>query len=66
MTPRLSQSTTTASTVRKLSTVRIREFVYWATSKHLYSWLDDHPTEATLIVNKSISAAHDRELARAQ
>jgi DNA gyrase subunit B len=51
---------------RKLSTVRIREFVYWATSKHLSSWLDDHPTEATLIVHKSISAAHDRELARAQ
>jgi DNA gyrase subunit B len=51
---------------RKLSTVRIREFVYWATSTHLSSWLDDHPTEATLIVHKSISAAHDRVLARAQ
>ena len=44
MTPRLSQSNDDGVNGRKLSTVRIREFVYWATSKHLYSWLDDHPT----------------------
>jgi len=51
---------------RKLGTVRLREFVYWATSKHLSSWLDEHPTEAILIVNKSIAAAHDRVVARGQ
>jgi DNA gyrase subunit B len=51
---------------RKLNTLKMREFVYWATSTHLTSWLDEHPREATLIVNKSISAAHDRVRARAQ
>jgi DNA gyrase subunit B len=51
---------------RRLGSVRIREFVYWATSKHLSSWLDEHPSEATLIVHKSISAAHDRVLPRSQ
>jgi DNA gyrase subunit B len=51
---------------RKLRTVKMREFVYWSTKQNLSSWLDEHPAEATLIVNKSISATHDRVLARAQ
>ena len=51
---------------RKLGTVKMREFVYWATAKHLSAWLDEHPTEAAMIVKRSISAARDRVLARAQ
>jgi len=46
--------------------MKMREFVYWATSKHLSFWLNAHPTEATLIVKKSITAAHDRALAHPQ
>lgn len=53
-------------TGRKLGTVRMREFVYWATRKHLSSWLDEHPIEATLIVKMSVASAHDRVLARSQ
>ena len=45
---------------RKLGTVKMREFVYWTTRPRLSSWLEEHPTEANLIVQRAISAAHDR------
>src|SRR5207302_7439331 len=51
-------------TKAKLGNVSIRSLVERATNEKLVDWLEEHPTEARQIVNKSISAARARVAAR--
>jgi len=51
-------------TKAKLGNVSIRSMVERATNEKLGDWLEEHPTEARQIVNKSIQAARARVAAR--
>jgi DNA gyrase subunit B len=49
----------------KLGNVSVRSMVEKATNEKLAEWLEENPTEAKLVINKSISAQRAREAARA-
>src|SRR5205823_1032521 len=51
-------------TKAKLGNVPIRSLVERATNEKLAEWLEEHPTEARQIVNKSIAASRARVAAR--
>ncbi len=51
-------------TKTKLGNTEIRSFVERATNEKLAEWLEEHPTEAKVIVTKSTQAAHARMAAR--
>ncbi len=51
-------------TKAKLGNVSIRSLVERATNERLADWLEEHPTEARLVVNKSIQASRARMAAR--
>ena len=51
-------------TKAKLGNVPMRSLVERATNEKLAEWLEEHPTEARQIVNKSITAARARVAAR--
>jgi DNA gyrase subunit B len=51
-------------TKAKLGNVSMRSLVEKATNEKLTDWLEEHPTEARQIVNKSVQAARARTAAR--
>jgi DNA gyrase subunit B len=52
-------------TKTKLGNTDVRSLVERASSRHLRTWLEEHPAEAKLIVAKAVQAARGRVAARA-
>src|SRR5438309_5090320 len=61
---RLREPQFEGQTKAKLGNVSIRSMVERATNEKLGDWLEEHPTEARQIVNKSIQASRARVAAR--
>src|SRR5437868_1122306 len=61
---RLREPQLEGQTKAKLGNVSIRSLVERATNEKLRDWLEEHPTEARQIVNKSIQASRARVAAR--
>ena len=61
---KLSDPQFEGQTKAKLGNTVIRSMVQRVTNEKLSEWLEEHPTEARLIVNKSLAAARAREAAK--
>src|SRR5688500_14555895 len=61
---RLADPQFEGQTKSKLGNVSMRSLVERATNEKLVDWLEEHPTEAKQIVQKSIQAARARMAAR--
>jgi DNA gyrase subunit B len=61
---RLAEPQFEGQTKAKLGNVSMRSLVEKATNEKLSEWLEEHPTEARQVVNKSVQAARARTAAR--
>lgn len=62
---RLREPQFEGQTKSKLGNVSVRSLVERATNSHLEDWLEEHPSEARLVVTKAVEASRARLAARA-